>query len=79
MIEISNLTKYYGDLCALDHVNLTINRGEILGLLGPNGAGKTTALRILTGYLSPTSGLVTAKGISVEENALEIKKMIYIN
>lgn len=76
MIEISDLTKYYGDLCALDHITLSIDTGKILGLLGPNGAGKTTALRILTGYLAPTAGTVTAKGISVEENALEIKKMI---
>ncbi|MCK4236797.1 MAG: ATP-binding cassette domain-containing protein [Candidatus Krumholzibacteria bacterium] len=76
MIEISSLTKYYGDLCALDHISLTIERGKILGLLGPNGAGKTTALRIITGYLSPTSGTVTAKGFSIEKDALKIKKMI---
>lgn len=76
MIEITDLTKYYGDLCALDHVSLTIEKGRILGLLGPNGAGKTTAMRILTGYLSPTSGAVTAKGISVEDEPLAIKKMI---
>ncbi len=76
MIEISNLTKYYGDLCALDNINLSIEKGMILGLLGPNGAGKTTALRIITGYLSPTSGDVVAKGISVEEDPLAIKKMI---
>lgn len=76
MIEISELTKYYGDLRALDHISLTIRKGEILGLLGPNGAGKTTCLRIITGYLSPTSGTVTAKGFSVDENPLEVKKMI---
>ena len=76
MIEISGLTKYYGDLCALDHINLTIERGKILGLLGPNGAGKTTAMRIITGYLSPTSGAVTAKGLSIDGDVLEIKKMI---
>jgi ABC-2 type transport system ATP-binding protein len=76
MIEISNLTKYYGDLCALDNVSFSIKKGEILGLLGPNGAGKTTALRLLTGYLSPTSGNVTAKGISVKDNPLAIKEMI---
>lgn len=76
MIEINDLTKYYGDLCALDHVSLTIEKGRILGLLGPNGAGKTTAMRILTGYLSPTSGTVIAKGFSINGNMLEIKKMI---
>ena len=76
MIEIHDLTKYYGDLCALDHISLTIEQGKILGLLGPNGAGKTTALRIITGYLLPSTGNVTAKGISVEDDPLEIKKMI---
>ncbi len=76
MIEITGLTKYYGDVCALDHIDLTIEKGSILGLLGPNGAGKTTAMRILTGFLSPTSGTVTAAGVSVADNALEIKKMI---
>ncbi|MBN2184536.1 MAG: ATP-binding cassette domain-containing protein [Candidatus Krumholzibacteriota bacterium] len=76
MIEISDLTKYYGDLCALDHINLTIEKGKILGLLGPNGAGKTTALRIMTGFLSPSSGTVTARGISVVDDPLGIKKMI---
>jgi len=76
MIEISGLTRYYGDLCALDHISLTIERGKILGLLGPNGAGKTTAMRILTGYLAPTEGSVTVKGHSIESGMLEIKKMI---
>ncbi len=76
MIEINDLTKYYGDLCALDHIDLTIEKGKILGLLGPNGAGKTTAMRILTGYLAPTSGSVTAKGLSIDDNMLKIKKMM---
>jgi ABC-2 type transport system ATP-binding protein len=76
MIEITELTKFYGDLCALDHIRLSIRKGEILGLLGPNGAGKTTLLRILTGYLAPTNGGVTAMGFSIDENPLEIKKFI---
>ena len=76
MIEISGLTRYYGDLCALDHISLTIERGKILGLLGPNGAGKTTAMRILTGYLTPTEGKVTVKGHSIDGGMLEIKKLI---
>jgi ABC-2 type transport system ATP-binding protein len=76
MIELSDLTKYYGELCALDHINLSIEKGKILGLLGPNGAGKTTALRIITGYLKPTAGTVTAKGLSIERDALAIKSMI---
>ncbi|HSG28324.1 MAG TPA: ATP-binding cassette domain-containing protein [Candidatus Krumholzibacterium sp.] len=76
MIEITDLTKFYGDLCALDHVSLTIEKGKVLGLLGPNGAGKTTAMRILTGYLSPSSGSVVAKGVDVETSPIEIKRMI---
>ncbi len=76
MIEISGLTRYFGDLCALDHISLTIEKGKILGLLGPNGAGKTTAMRILTGYLAPTEGTVTVKGHSIDGGMLEIKKLI---
>ncbi len=76
MIEFKDVTKYYGDLCALDHINLTIERGQILGLLGPNGAGKTTSMRILTGYLNPTYGNITAKGLSIDKDLLKIKKMI---
>ena len=76
MIEISGLTRYYGDLCALDHISLTIEKGKILGLLGPNGAGKTTAMRILTGYLAPTEGTVTVKGLSIDRDMVDIKKLI---
>jgi len=76
MIVLSDLVKDYGELRALDHISLTIEKGKILGLLGPNGAGKTTALRIITGYLRPTSGTVTAKGLSIERDALAIKRMI---
>ncbi len=76
MIEFRQLTKYYGELCALDHVDLTIETGQILGLLGPNGAGKTTAMRILTGYLDPTSGTINAGGLSIEKDILKIKEMI---
>lgn len=54
MIKIDGLTKYYGDVCAVDHISFDIKKGEILGLLGPNGAGKTTTLRMLTCYLEPS-------------------------
>ena len=76
MIKFDNLTKYYGDLCAVDHVNFEVNKGEVLGLLGPNGAGKTTIYRILTGYLSPTSGNILVKDFNLNENQLQIKKLI---
>ena len=76
MIHIEKLSKYYGDLCAVDHIDLTVNRGEILGLLGPNGAGKTSTLRMLTGYFLPTSGTIRIKNFSVHENPKQIKSLI---
>ncbi len=76
MINIKNLTKYYGDVRAVDDVTVEIRRGEILGLLGPNGAGKTTIMRILTGYLKPTDGTIMVKDFDVLEDGIEIKKNI---
>ena len=76
MIHVENLTKYYNDFCAVDHINLNIEKGEILGLLGPNGAGKTTTLRMLTGFFMPTSGNIHIKDYSINENLLEIKRLI---
>ncbi len=76
MIRIENVTKYYGDVCAVDQVNLEINQGEIVGLLGPNGAGKTTTLRMLTGSLSPSHGDIRVRDWSVREQPLAIKKLI---
>lgn len=76
MIHMEKLTKYYGDLCAVNAIDLDINKGEIMGLLGPNGAGKTTTLRMITGYLEPTSGSIHVKEYDIAENMLEIKKLI---
>lgn len=76
MIHIENLSKYYKDFCAVDQINLDIKKGEILGLLGPNGAGKTTTLRMLTGYFMPTSGTIRVKDYQIDENLLEIKKLM---
>ena len=76
MIQVENLTKYYGDVCAVSQINIDIPGGEILGLLGPNGAGKTTTLRMLTGFLKPTSGTVRVKEYRIEDHALEIKKIL---
>jgi ABC-2 type transport system ATP-binding protein len=76
MIQVENLTKYYHTLCAVDQINFDIQKGEILGLLGPNGAGKTTTLRMLTGYLQPSSGNINVKDLSVDTHILEIKKML---
>src|SRR6056297_3702069 len=76
MIHVDNLTKYYNDFCAVDHINLSVAPGEILGLLGPNGAGKTTTLKMLTGYFRPCSGTIAVKDYNIVDHPLEIKQMI---
>ena len=68
VIEVKNLTKYYGKLLAVDKLTFSVGRGECVGLLGPNGAGKTTTIKILTGLLRPTSGEAYINNINVVEN-----------
>jgi ABC-2 type transport system ATP-binding protein len=65
MIQISNLSKYFDDFCAVDNISFTIQPGEVLGFLGPNGAGKSTTMKIITGFLAPSSGDVTVLGHNV--------------
>ena len=76
MIHVENLTRYYDGFCAVDGINFDIQKGEILGLLGPNGAGKTTTLRMLTGYLEPSSGLIRVQDLTIGPDTFEIKKRI---
>jgi ABC-2 type transport system ATP-binding protein len=76
MIKVEDLTKFYGNLCAVDHISFEIRKGEILGLLGPNGAGKSTTLRILTCFMQPTSGRVSVKDFNIYDHPLEIKRLI---
>lgn len=76
MIEVHELTKRYNQILAVDKVSFAIEKGEIVGFLGPNGAGKTTTLRVLTGYLSPTSGTCRIGGWDVGENPVEAKERI---
>ncbi len=76
MIQVENLTKYYQNICAVDQINIEIQKGEILGLLGPNGAGKTTTLRMLTGFLQPTAGSILVKDYNIDEQPLEIKRIM---
>ena len=76
MIEVTNLTRKYGSFTAVDSVSFSIPKGQIVGLLGHNGAGKTTTLRMLTGYLEPTSGTVSICGYDVNKNMDEIQEKL---
>ncbi|MCL0044289.1 ABC transporter ATP-binding protein [Dehalococcoidia bacterium] len=76
MIEVDNLTKYYGLFPAISDVSFTVAKGEILGFLGPNAAGKTTTMRILTGFMPPTSGTARIAGYDVTTQSLEARRQI---
>ncbi|MBZ9685959.1 ABC transporter ATP-binding protein [Clostridium estertheticum] len=76
MIEIENVTKRYGEQVALDGINISVKKGEILGFLGPNGAGKSTTMNILTGYISATEGSVKIDGFDILQSPEEAKKKI---
>ena len=76
MIQVSHLTRYYGDFPALDDVSFEVREGEIIGLLGLNGAGKSTTLQILAGILPPSRGRVTFDGQDVTDNADLLKARI---
>src|ERR1700731_773712 len=76
MITVKELTKRYARNTAVDHISFEVAKGQIVGFLGPNGAGKTTTMRMLTGFLSPTSGGATVAGYDVLEQPLEVKKRI---
>lgn len=76
MIVVDKLSKYYGPHPAILDVSFTVQQGEILGFLGPNGAGKTTTMRILTGYLPPTSGAASVAGCDVVKQSLAVRRKI---
>ncbi len=76
MIEIKNLVKRYGDQLAVDHLNLTIEHGQVYGLLGLNGAGKTTTMNMITGYLAPTEGEIIVNGHNILDETEEAKHCI---
>jgi ABC-2 type transport system ATP-binding protein len=76
MIDVSNLTKSYGDHAAVRGVSFTVGQGEVVGFLGPNGAGKSTTLRVLAGFLGMTSGSVTIAGHDILESPLEARAAI---
>jgi ABC-2 type transport system ATP-binding protein len=76
MIQVEALTKQFGAFRAVNGISFNIARGEILGLLGPNGAGKTTTLRMLTGFLKPTSGTIRVADQPVDDHGLAVKRMM---
>lgn len=76
MIEIKKLTKKYDNITAIDRLSFNIDSGSIVGFLGPNAAGKTTTMRILSGYMPPTSGNAIIEGIDVVSNSFEVKKFV---
>lgn len=75
-IEASEITKCFGNFCAVDHLTFTVEEGEVFGLLGPNGAGKSTLIRILTTLLQPTSGIARVNGYDVKSSAGKVRRTI---
>lgn len=76
MIEVRNLTKFYGSFAAISDVSFKAERGEILGFLGPNGAGKTTTMRIVTGFMPASAGTALIDGFDIAEQSLEARRRI---
>ncbi len=76
MVELDHLSRSFGDLRAVDDINLTVSKGEVLGFLGPNGAGKTTTMRMLAGFLKPSSGTARVCGHDVIADSTKTKSLI---
>ena len=76
MISVSNLSRYYGSTLAVSDVSFEITSGEVVGLLGHNGAGKTTIMKMITGFIEPSSGSVEVDGLALGENTVGIQKKI---
>jgi len=77
-IEVSNLTKRFGHLVAVDHIGFEVKKGEIFGFLGPNGAGKTTTIRMLTGMSIPTEGTAAIMGFDIQRQSVKAKEQMGI-
>lgn len=75
-IEVTQLTKVYGEQKAVNNISFTLQKGEIVGFLGPNGAGKSTTMKMITGYLQPDGGRVVVGGLAVKDNPIDIKRKI---
>jgi len=76
MIEISSLTKRFAQHTAVDDLSFQVQRGEVLGFLGPNGAGKSTTMKMLTGFLAPTSGTARILGHDIRTQTLQAQRLI---
>ncbi|MDX1451576.1 MAG: ABC transporter ATP-binding protein [Oleiphilaceae bacterium] len=76
MIKVENLSKYFDNFCAVNQISFTVDAGEVLGFLGPNGAGKSTSMKMLTGFLQPTSGTISINGHVLPKEALAAQKEI---
>jgi ABC-2 type transport system ATP-binding protein len=76
MIVLDQLTKVYDSIAAVDHIDLVIPSGQLIGYLGPNGAGKSTTVKMLTGMIAPTSGRAEIYGLDVQRQSLEVKRLI---
>src|SRR5713101_3308970 len=76
MIQVDNLSKFFGPIMAVDRISFQVDKGEIVGFLGPNGAGKTTTMRILTSYLPATSGVAKVAGYDVMTQSTDVRRNI---
>ncbi len=76
MIQVQSLSKHYGEIPAVERISFEVGKREIVGFLGPNGAGKTTTMRMLTTYLTPTSGIAKLAGRDILDEPLEVRKHV---
>ena len=76
VIHVSDLTKYYSETLAVDHINFEVNKGEVFGFLGPNGAGKTTTIRCMMDFIRPSSGSISILGMDSQKKSAEIKNQV---
>ena len=76
MIVVEDITKYYNDFPAVTGITFSVEQGEILGFLGPNGAGKSTTMKMLTGFMPPTSGSIEIAGYDIVEESLNARRHI---
>ena len=76
LVSVENVSRFYGEHCAVDDVCFSVRRGEVLGFLGPNGAGKSTTMQIICGVLAPTDGKVRIAGYDIIEDSLNARSRI---